>query len=87
MKLLTFPETLKHAGITPLYQKGKKVIKGKYGPVSIFPNLSKIFEKCIFEQMSQFFENIFGNIHMGFGGFQYPAMSSDNVRKMDKVCQ
>ena len=59
IKLLTFPEILKHADITPLYKKGKKDIKGNYRPVSILPNLSKIFEKCMFEQMSQFFENIF----------------------------
>ena len=73
MKLLTFPETLKHAGITPLYQKGKKVIKGNYGPVSIFPNLSKIFEKCIFEQMSQFFENIFWKYQYGFRRVSVPS--------------
>ena len=55
IKLSTFPEILKHAGITPLYKKGKKDIKGNYRPVSILPNLSKIFEKCMLEQMSQFF--------------------------------
>ena len=55
---MIFPEILKHADITPLYKKGKKDIKGNYRPVSILPNLSKIFEKCMFEQMPQFFENI-----------------------------
>ena len=62
----TFPEILKHADITPLYKKGKKDIKGNYRPVSILPNLSKIFEKCMFEQMSQFFENIFSKYQCGF---------------------
>ena len=62
----TFPEILKHAGITPLYKKGKKDIKGNYRPVSILPNLSKIFEKRMFEQMSQFFENIFPKYQCGF---------------------
>ena len=61
----TFPEILKHADITPLY-KSKKDIKGNYRPVSILPNLSKIFEKCMFEQMSQFFENIFSKYQCGF---------------------
>ena len=55
----TFPEILKQADITPLYKKGKKDIKGNYRLVSVLPNLSKIFEKCMLEQMSQFFENIF----------------------------
>ena len=66
IKLSTFPEILKHADITPLYKKGKKDIKGNYRPVSILPNLSKIFEKCMFEQMSQFFENIFSKYQCGF---------------------
>ena len=34
--------------------------------MSILPNLSKIFEKCMFEQMSQFFENIFSKYQCGF---------------------
>ena len=50
IKLSAFPEILKHADITSLYKKGKKDIKGNYRPVSILPNLSKIFEKCMFEE-------------------------------------
>ena len=33
--------------------------------MSILLNLSKIFEKCMFEQMSQFFENIFWKYQCG----------------------
>ena len=62
----TFLEILKHADIIPLYKEGKKDIKGNYKPVSILSNLSKIFEKCIFEQMSRFFENIFSKYQCGF---------------------
>ena len=62
----TFPEILKHADITPLHQKGKKDIEGNYRPVSILPNLSKIFEKCMLEQMSQFFGNIFSKYQCTF---------------------
>ena len=50
-----FLQILKHADITPLCKKGKKDIKRNYRPVSIFPNLSKIFEKCMLEQKSQLF--------------------------------
>ena len=39
IKLSTFPEIRKHAGINPLYKKGKKDIKRNYRPVSILPNL------------------------------------------------
>ena len=61
-----FPENLKTADITPAYKKGKKYIKENYRPVSILPNLSKIFEKHIFKQMSHFFENILSKYQCGF---------------------
>ena len=61
-----FPENLKLADITPTYKKGKKDIKGNYRPVSILPNLSKIFEKHIFKQMSHFFENRLSKYQCGF---------------------
>ena len=53
-----FPENLKLGNITPAYKKGKKHIKENYRPESILSNLSKIFEKHIFKQMSHFFEDI-----------------------------
>ena len=49
-----------------MYTKGKKDIKGNYRRVSILPNLSKIVEKCMLEQMSQFFENIVWKYQRGF---------------------
>ena len=61
-----FPENLKLADITPAYKKGKKYITENYRPVRILPNLSKIFEKHIFKQMSHFFENILSKYQCGF---------------------
>ena len=66
IKLSKFPENLKQADITPAYKKGKKDVKGNYRPVSILPNLSKVFEKLMFKQMSQFFQNIFSKYQCGF---------------------
>ena len=66
IKLSKFPESLKQADITPAYKKGKKDIKANYRPVSILPNLSKVFEKLMFKQMSQFFQNIFSKYQYGF---------------------
>ena len=42
-----FPDELKHADIKPIYKKVKLNEKGNYRPVSILPNLSKIFERCM----------------------------------------
>ena len=37
------PQRLKLADVTPLYKKGKKDCKENNRPLSILPNLSKIF--------------------------------------------
>ena len=54
-----FPQCLKTADITTLNKKGKRTLKENYRPVTILPNLSKIYEKIMFTQMTKFFENIF----------------------------
>ena len=66
IKLSNFYENLKYADVTPLHKKGKKDLKGNYRPVSILPNLSKIFEKCMFKQITQFFDKIFSKYQCGF---------------------
>ena len=54
-----FPSTLKLANITPVFKKGSANSKENYRPVSILPNLSKIFERCMFKHMSNYFEEHF----------------------------
>ena len=66
INLSTFSEIFNHADITSLYKKGKKDTKQNYRLVSILTNLSKIFGKFIFKQMSQFFENIFSKYQCRF---------------------
>ena len=46
-----FPAQLKVANVTPIYKKGPRITTGNYRPVSILPNMSKIYEKCIHEQL------------------------------------
>ena len=66
IKSSCFYENLKYADVTPLYKKGKKDVNDNYRPVSILPNLSKIFEKCMFKQITQFFDKIFSKYQCGF---------------------
>ena len=66
MTLFKLPQRPKLADITPLYKKGKNDHRENYRSVIILPNLSKIFEICIFKQMSQFFERTFSNQQRGF---------------------
>ena len=61
-----FPSRFKLADITPIYKKGTKTSKDNYRPISILPNISKIFEKPIFKQVSMFFDKILSNFQCGF---------------------
>ena len=56
-----FPTSLELANITPVYKKGSKNSKENYRPVSILPNISKIYERCLFKPISNYFENIISN--------------------------
>ena len=46
---------MKLANITPVFKKDDKTDKSNYRPIRILPNLSKIFEKCIYNQLPIFF--------------------------------
>ena len=52
-----FSNDLKHADIVPIYKKNK-CEKENYGPVSILSNLSKIYEKLMYNQIYECFDNI-----------------------------
>ena len=45
-----FPTGLKQANITPVFKTGERYSKDNYRPISILPNVSKIFEKFMFRQ-------------------------------------
>ena len=61
-----FPSILKLADITPVYKKNSRCKKSNYRPISVLPNLSKIFENVLYDQISSFFENIFSKYQTGF---------------------
>ena len=49
---------MKMADVTPVYKKDSPSVKDNHCPVSILPNLSKIFERCFCKQVSPYFDNI-----------------------------
>ena len=61
-----FPNSLKQADIKPIHKKNSRTEKENYRPVSILPNLSKIYEKCMYEQIYDFFEPLFSKFQFGF---------------------
>ena len=54
-----FPASLKGAQVVPLHKKNDPLDKENYRPVSILPIISKVYERAMHNQLSEFFDNIF----------------------------
>ena len=54
----SFPDSLKCANVRPIYKKVDPFDKKNYRLVSILPLLSKVYERVIYEQVSNYF-NLF----------------------------
>ena len=51
----SFPDSLKCANVRPIYKKVDPFDKKNYRLVSILPLLSKVYERVIYEQVSNYF--------------------------------
>ena len=61
-----FPDSLKCANITPVHKKDEATDKQNYRPVSVLPLLSKVFEKVIYDQLSQYLDKYLNSLLCGF---------------------
>ena len=61
-----FPTNVKYANLTPVHKKDSKNIESNYRPVSILSNISKIYERCLYSQISNFFEEKLSIYQCGF---------------------
>ena len=57
---------MKLAEVIPLFKKDSRLEKSNYRPVSILSNFSKIYERCIYDQLSTYFENFLSKFQFGF---------------------
>ena len=53
-----FPSYLKNANITPIFKKKDRANVENYRPVSILPNLSKVYERCMYIQIYEYLKKI-----------------------------
>ena len=60
-----FPQNPKNANITPVFKKGDRNRETNYRPVSILPHVSKICERCLYKQMSKFFDKVLSKYQCG----------------------
>ena len=60
-----FSDDLKRAEVIPIFKKDikkdSKALKENYRPVSILSNISKIYETCLYNELSNYFEDIFSD--------------------------
>ena len=64
----SYPSLLKRADITLVQKKDSKSEKNNYRPVSILSNISKLYERIMLKQMSEYFESSFcSKYQCGFG--------------------
>ena len=65
-----FPDDVKRAEVIPIFKKDikkdSKNLKENYRPVSILSNISKIYETCLYNELSNYFEDIFSDYQFGF---------------------
>ena len=57
LKTENFPYNLKLADITPVFKKKNPFHKVNYRPVSVLPSISKVFEKLMQKQISDYISN------------------------------
>ena len=55
-----FPDQAKISSITIAFKKDDKTLKTNYRPISVLSALSKVLQKFLFKQMSDYFDNIPG---------------------------
>ena len=60
-----FPPDLKLTDVTPVYKKKSENLKDKYRPVSILYNISKIYERCLYDPIEVFFGSILSKYQCG----------------------
>ena len=61
-----FPDNSKFGNITPVHKKDEATDKESCRPVILPPLFSKIFEKVIYDQLSQYLEKYLSSLLCGF---------------------
>ena len=52
----TFPDSWKIARVTPIFKEGEKCVRSNYCPISVLPVMARLFEKLVFDQLSQYLD-------------------------------
>ena len=69
-----YVEDFKKAEVHPMYKKDGRKEKSNYRPASIFSNVSKVYERCLYNQIYYFFQKKFLDINAEFARVSMPKM-------------
>ena len=61
-----FPDAMKTANVTPVFKKKDRISKENYTPVRILPIASKIFERCLYNQVEAIFCDKYSKFQCAF---------------------
>ena len=61
-----FPDSLKEPSITHIFKKDDPLDKSNYSPVSILPLISNVYQRLIYNQLSEYTESFLSHILCGF---------------------
>ena len=61
-----FLSVLKLAGVKPVHKKKSRLEKTNNRPVSLLPNISEVFERCMQRQISEYFETVLSKFQCDF---------------------
>ena len=80
-----YPSQLKLSRVKPLFKHGNKSQFNNYGPISLLPSLSKIFEYVMFDQLLHYFieNNLLSMEQFGFRPGHFRELAA--VRLVDQL--
>ena len=61
-----FPTCMEYTDVIPIHKKYDKTGKENYRPISILPNLSKVYERLMYNQIYPYFDTLFSKFQSGF---------------------
>ena len=62
----TLSTSMKYADVIRIHEKDDKTDKENYRPISILPNLSKVYERLMYNQIYPYFDTLFSKFQCGF---------------------
>ena len=83
-----FPDMLKKAKVVPIYKKDDKMLFENYRPVSVLPSISKVFERILHTQLSNYMsrENLLYPHQYGFReGHSTELAALEFIDKITKI--